>query len=41
MFLGRQIFRADERLHDLLLTKLINGERAAMFAPEFRGECGR
>jgi hypothetical protein len=31
------IWQHGARFRDFLLTKLVNGERAAMFAPEFRG----
>eukprot|EP01117_Protostelium_nocturnum_P009158 TRINITY_DN327_c0_g1_i1.p1 TRINITY_DN327_c0_g1~~TRINITY_DN327_c0_g1_i1.p1 ORF type:complete len:652 (+),score=199.04 TRINITY_DN327_c0_g1_i1:107-2062(+) len=35
------LFEKDRSLRDFLLTKLINGERAAMYAPDFRGTLAR
>jgi len=32
------IYQKNDEFRDLLLTKMINGERAAMYAPDFRGK---
>jgi len=35
------LFNRDSKFRDFLLTKLVNGERAAMYAPDFRGTLAR